>query len=79
MPSKNPRINVVLDDNLYKNIQLLAESDGVSLSAKVKDLIKQKSLERFEEAAAAADPPSANSIGTLLFVGVLVVFSLLAG
>ena len=41
MPSKNPRINVVLDDNLYKNIQLLAESDGVSLSAKVKDLIKE--------------------------------------
>jgi predicted DNA-binding protein len=41
MPSKNPRINVVLDDNLYKNIQLLAKSDGVSLSAKVKDLIKE--------------------------------------
>jgi predicted DNA-binding protein len=41
MPTKNPRINVVLDDNLYKNIQLLAESDGVSLSAKVKDLIKE--------------------------------------
>ena len=41
MPSKNPRINVVLDDNLYKNIQFLAESDGVSLSAKVKDLIKE--------------------------------------
>lgn len=40
MPSKNPRINVVLDDNLYKNIQFLAETDGVSLSAKVKDLIK---------------------------------------
>jgi predicted DNA-binding protein len=41
MPSKNPRINVVLDENLYKNIQLLAESDGVSLSATVKDLIKE--------------------------------------
>ena len=41
MPSKNPRINVVLDDYLYKNIQFLAESDGVSLSAKVKDLIKE--------------------------------------
>ena len=41
MPSKNPRINVVLDDNLYKSIQFLAESDGVSLSAKVKDLIKE--------------------------------------
>jgi len=41
MPSKNPRINVVLDDNLYKNIKFLAETDGVSLSAKVKDLIKE--------------------------------------
>ena len=41
MPSKNPRINVVFDDNLYKNIQFLAETDGVSLSAKVKDLIKE--------------------------------------
>jgi predicted DNA-binding protein len=41
MPSKNPRINVVLDDNLYKNIKLLAKTEGVSLSAKVKDLIKE--------------------------------------
>ena len=41
MPSKNPRINVVLDDNLYRNIQFLAEIEGVSLSAKVKDLIKE--------------------------------------
>ena len=41
MPSKNPRINVVLDDNLYKNIQFLAETEGVSLSAKVKDLSKE--------------------------------------
>ena len=41
MPAKNPRINVVLDDNLYKNIQFLAETEGVSLSAKVKDLIKE--------------------------------------
>jgi predicted DNA-binding protein len=41
MPSKNPRINVVLDNNLYKNIQFLAETEGVSLSAKVKELIKE--------------------------------------
>jgi len=41
MPTKNPRINVVLDGNLYKNIQFLAETEGVSLSAKVKDLIKE--------------------------------------
>ena len=41
MPAKNPRINVVLDDNIYKNVQFLAEADGVSLSTKVRDLIKQ--------------------------------------
>ena len=40
MPAKNPRINVVLDPPLYKNVQFLAEKDGVSLSAKVRDLLK---------------------------------------
>lgn len=41
MPTQNPRINVVLDNALYKNIQLLAEKDSVSMSAKVRDLIKE--------------------------------------
>jgi predicted DNA-binding protein len=41
MPAKNPRINVVLDDNIYKNVQFLAETDGVSLSTKVRDLVKE--------------------------------------
>ena len=41
MPTKNPRINVVLDANLYKNVQFLAETDGVSLSTKVRDLIRE--------------------------------------
>jgi predicted DNA-binding protein len=40
MPTKNPRINVVLDPPLFKNVQFLAEKDGVSLSTKVRDLIK---------------------------------------
>lgn len=40
MPAKNPRINVVLDMPLYKNVQFLAKKDGVSLSAKVRDLLK---------------------------------------
>ncbi|MDH3956484.1 MAG: ribbon-helix-helix protein, CopG family [Desulfobacteraceae bacterium] len=53
MPSKNPRINVVLDDNLYKKIQFLAETEGVSLSAKVKDLIKE-ALEVQEDLCLAA-------------------------
>jgi len=41
MPSKNPRINVVLDTHLFKNVQFLAEKDGVSLSTKVRDLLKE--------------------------------------
>jgi predicted DNA-binding protein len=41
MPAKNPRINVVLDKPLYKDVQFLAEKDGVSLSTKVRDLIKE--------------------------------------
>ena len=41
MPAQNPRINVVLNDVLYQDVQLLAEKDNVSLSAKVRDLIKE--------------------------------------
>jgi hypothetical protein len=41
MPSQNPRINVVLSDLLYQDVRLLAEKDNVSLSAKVRDLLKE--------------------------------------
>ena len=41
MPAKNPRINVVLDKPLFKNVKFLAEKDGVSLSTKVRDLIRE--------------------------------------
>jgi len=41
MPSKNPRINVVLDNLLYQDVRLLAKKDNVSLSAKVRDLLKE--------------------------------------
>ena len=41
MPAKNPRINVVLDDAIYRYVQFLAEKDGVSLSTKVRDLIRE--------------------------------------
>ena len=41
MPTKNPRINVVLDKKIYMSVQNLAEKDGVSLSTKVRDLLKQ--------------------------------------
>ena len=48
MPAKNPRVNVVLDPPLYEKVQFLAEKDGVSLSTKVRDLIRE-SLEVQED------------------------------
>ena len=53
MPAKNPRINVVLDDPIYRYVQFLAEKDGVSLSTKVRDLIKE-ALETDEDIYLAA-------------------------
>lgn len=41
MPAKNPRINVVLEKPLYDSIEYLAKKDGVSLSLKVRDLVKE--------------------------------------
>jgi hypothetical protein len=41
MPAQNPRINVVLNKLLYQDVRLLAEKDNVSLSAKVRDLLKE--------------------------------------
>ena len=53
MPAKNPRINVVLDVPLYKNVQFLAGKDGVSLSTKVRDLLKE-AMETHEDIYLAA-------------------------
>ncbi|MFH0975631.1 MAG: hypothetical protein V1874_07590 [Spirochaetota bacterium] len=41
MPTKNPRINVVLEEPLYAAIHDLAERDKVSLSLKIRDLVKE--------------------------------------
>ena len=41
MPAKNPRINVVLENPLYQTVRFLAEKDGVSLSTKVRDLLRE--------------------------------------
>ena len=41
MPAKNPRINVVLEEPVYKSVERLARKDGVSLSLKVRDLVKE--------------------------------------
>jgi metal-responsive CopG/Arc/MetJ family transcriptional regulator len=48
MPTKNPRINVVLDKTLYKSVRSLARKDRVSLSTKVRDLLKE-ALELHED------------------------------
>lgn len=52
MPTKNPRVNVVLEKPLYRNVEFLAKRDGVSLSLKVRDLIKE-ALEVEEDFALA--------------------------
>jgi predicted DNA-binding protein len=41
MPAKNPRINVVLEEPLYRKVQFLAKKDGVPLSTKVRDLLRE--------------------------------------
>jgi predicted DNA-binding protein len=41
MPTKNPRLNVVLEPNLYKTLNKLAHKEGISLSLAARDLIKE--------------------------------------
>lgn len=41
MPTKNPRVNVVLEKPLYRTVEQLAKRDGLSLSLKVRDLIRE--------------------------------------
>jgi metal-responsive CopG/Arc/MetJ family transcriptional regulator len=52
MPTKNPRVNVVLEKPLYSNVERLAKRDGVSLSLKVRDLVRE-ALEMDEDIALA--------------------------
>lgn len=41
MSTKNPRLNVVLEPPVYSAIKQLAKKDGISLSLKARDLIRQ--------------------------------------
>jgi hypothetical protein len=50
MPVKNPRINVVLEIPLYHTVEWLAKKEGVSLSSKVRDLVRE-ALETEEDVA----------------------------
>ena len=40
MPTKNPRVNVVLERPLYDLVSSWARRDGISLSLKVRDVVK---------------------------------------
>jgi len=53
MSTKNPRVNVVLEKPLYRNVERLAKRDGVSLSLKVRDLVRE-ALEIEEDLALGA-------------------------
>jgi metal-responsive CopG/Arc/MetJ family transcriptional regulator len=41
MPTKNPRINVVLEKPLYSALHDLAEEQGLSLSMLMRDLVRE--------------------------------------
>ena len=49
MPTKHPRLNVVLEPPVYRSVKQLARRDGVSLSLKARDLIRD-ALELYEDA-----------------------------
>jgi predicted DNA-binding protein len=64
MPTKLPRLNVVLDPNAYKAIERLAKKGGSSLSLIARDLICD-ALEIYEDGfwaaeAAKRDKPGKN-------------------
>ncbi len=50
MPTKNPRVNMVLERTLFEALRRLAERDGVSLSLKARDLIRE-AIESSEDVA----------------------------
>jgi hypothetical protein len=52
MPAKNPRINVVLEKPLYESVRRLAAHEEISLSLKIRDLVKE-ALDAQEDLALA--------------------------
>lgn len=49
MATTNPRVNTVLEPALYDAVRRLAKAEGVSMSQKVRDLVKE-ALELVEDA-----------------------------
>lgn len=48
MPTKKPRINVALEKPLYETIKRIAKKEGVSISLKARDLLRE-ALEIYED------------------------------
>ena len=48
MPTKNPRLNVVLDRELYEMIEEISKQEGKSLSVVAKELMED-ALEKHED------------------------------
>jgi len=48
MPTKKPRINIVLEKKSYDVIKRIAKKEGVSLSLKARDLLNE-ALEIYED------------------------------
>ncbi len=53
VPTKNPRVNVVLERPLYDALGRLARREGASLSTKARDLLRE-AIETYEDLGLAA-------------------------
>jgi predicted DNA-binding protein len=53
MPTKNPRVNIVVEPPLYRALHDLATSEGVSMSTIARDLIREAITLREDVALAA--------------------------
>lgn len=53
MPTKNPRVNVVLEPPVYRALSAFAQREGVSMSLKARDLIRE-ALEGYEDLGLAS-------------------------
>ena len=52
MPARNPRVAVLLEKPLYEQVRRLAQRDEISLSLKIRDLVRE-ALEIEEDVALA--------------------------
>ena len=53
MPTKNPRVNIVVEPTLYSVMHDLATREGISMSTIARDLIRE-AIDLREDAALAA-------------------------